>query len=286
VRPAAALAAALLAVLGTAPDAVRAAEPAPATATTAPVPPAAVPADAPSGEFLTAYVAPANEDYRVYFEELRGERFLESVGDALNRVLVLPVPVTLELAECGHSTVSWDVPTHTVTVCYEFLDAVVMIAGSAADTQPRAEQLFSGAVTFALFAEIGEALVDLYGLPAPHGVPQAADEFAAITLAASERNGDAVSAAAIEFFDVALRKPDSGLEYLEARGFDRARLENVACIFYGNAPGNHAAAIAHAVIPAGRAPRCAEQVIAVAKTWDRNLHGHARAAGDGPPVRP
>ena len=239
----------------------------------------ATPATAPRGDsFLTAYVEPQNADYAVYYEQLRATRFLESVAEQLNRVLRLPVAVTLRIAECGHSTTRWDADSRTVTVCYEFLDALVVIAAERANSQGRAEQLFSGAVTFALFAEIGRALVDLYRLPAPHGAFAAGDEFAAITLAGSEHSGDSSAAAAIEFFDAALKSRDAGLEYLDTHAFDRARLETVACILYGNAPGNHARARELKIVPPARAPRCAEEVLAVAHAWDKNLHEHTRGA--------
>jgi hypothetical protein len=228
------------------------------------------------GSFLTSYEKPATADYAIFYDELRRERFLESVAQELNRVLELPAPVALRIAECGHSTTSWSAPTRTITICYEFLDAVLVIASEQTPSAERAEQLFSGAVTFALFDEVGQALVALYGLPAPGGPARAGDQFAAITLAAAEQEGDPSAAAALEFLNAALRKPDSGLEYLETHAFDKARLEDVGCILYGNAPGNHAAALASGIVSAARAPRCAEEVVATAKAWDLYLKDHSR----------
>jgi len=240
-------------------------------------------AAAPEGrDFVPAYLKPETADYEVYYEELRRARFLESVAQELNHVLALPATVTLRIAECGHSTTSWLPETHTVTVCYEFLDAVLAIASTAAPSPARAEQLFSGAVTFALFGEVGQALVSLYGLPVQKSPPQAGDEFAAITLAAAEQDGDGSAAAAVEFFDAALSKPGSGFEYLETHGFDRARLESVACILYGNAPLNHRRALARGILSPARAPRCAEEMVAAAKAWDLYLKDHTRV----PAARP
>ncbi len=232
----------------------------------------------PAGDFISVYEKPATADYDIYYEELERRHFLESVAAELNRVLVLPAPVTLKTAECGHSTTSWSPDSRTVTVCYEFLDAVLAIAGESAATQPRAEQLFSGAVTFALLREVGEALTGLYTLPVPNGAGVAGDEFAAITLASAERSGDPSAAAAIEFFDAALAKPDSGFEYLETHHFDRSRLETVACILYGNAPTNHLASLERGIVPKSRAPGCAEEVVALATRWDRFLKAHTRAS--------
>jgi len=246
---------------------------------------AAVADGAERAQFVTAYQRPAADDYLVYYDELRRERFLDSVADELNRVLELPATVTLRLAECGHSTTIWDGATRTATICYEFLDAVLVIAADSGASGEHREQLFSGAVTFALFAEVGRALTQLYGLPAPHGVGPSGEEFATITLASAERSGDTAAAAAVEFYAAALEQPDSGFEYLETHGFDRARLETVACLLYGNAPGNHGRSLARGVIPAARAPRCAEELVAVAKTWELALKDHTRAPG-APPAPP
>ncbi|MEI8298550.1 MAG: DUF4344 domain-containing metallopeptidase [Pseudomonadota bacterium] len=234
-------------------------------------------------DFITVYQKPETADYGVYYDELRRERFLESVAAELNRVLELPATVTLRMAECSHSTTSWSAETRTVLVCYEFLDAVLVIAGESGATPERAEQMFSGAVTFALFDEIGRALVSLYGLPVPQGQERAGDEFAAITLAAAEQEGDPSAAAALEFYDAALRDPEAGLEFLETHAFGRARLEEVACILYGNAPGNHAAVRERGLVPPERLPRCGEELLTVAKIWDVYLKDHTRG---GPPTTP
>jgi hypothetical protein len=228
-------------------------------------------------EFVTAYIRPATADYRLYQDDLQHERFLESVADELNRALELPARVTLRLAECGHSTTRWEAGERAVTVCYEFLDAVLSITSDAGFTGERAEQLFAGAVTFALFAEVGRALSELYGLPAPRGAERAGDEFAAVTLAAADRDGDANAAAAVEFYDLALKQPESGFEYLETHGFDRPRLETVACVVYGNAPAHHAALLDAGLVPAARAPRCAEELVALAQFWEGALRDHSRA---------
>lgn len=239
--------------------------------------PASVVVDRDRGDFVARYVSPETPDYAIYHDQLRVQRFLESVADELNRALQLPADVTLRLAECGHSTTEWTRDTRTVTVCYEFLDAVVVIAGGGASSSEQAERLFSGAVTFALLAEVGRALVDVYGL-AVDGTPAAAgDEFATVSLAAAERTGDPSAAAAVRFYDLALQTPDSGFEWLETHVFDRARLARVACLLYGNAPQNHRASVDGGLVPKAQAPRCGEDLLAVAKAWDARLGPHSKS---------
>lgn len=238
------------------------------------------------GDFITAYQKPETPDYAVFYEEMRREHFLENVAQELNRVLDLPATVMLRMAECGHSTTRWSPETRMVTICYEFLDAALVIAGQAQGqggaSSGKSEQLFSGAVTFALFNEVGQALVSLYNLPVPQGAERAGEEFAAITLAASEQDGDPSAASALEFFETALRQPDSGFEYLETHDFTRARLEYIACLLYGNLPANHAQALARGLVTPERAPRCGEELLSVAKAWDGYLRDHPHAGAQPP----
>ena len=250
--PAAGSAAAVAAAAG-APAAPAA--PAASAGVAAPAPPAAAPgpgaapgpADAVAGKtpepdartasFRTAYVRPGTADYDLYYEELRRERFLESVAQELDRILDLPAPLALRLEECGHSTTLHSQDGRAVVICYEYLDAVLVIAAGGTHSEERAQQLFSGAVTFALLSEIGEALIGLLELPVPAGAQRGGDQFAAIALAAADKDGDPSAAAALEFLALALREPELGFEYLETHAFDRARLADVACLLYGNAPG-------------------------------------------------
>ena len=228
--------------------------------------------------FATEYLRPGTTDFDLYYEQLRRQRFLESVAQELNRILDLPAQLTLRLDECGHSTTQRSRDGRVVIVCYEYVDAVLVIAAGAAPSEARAEQLFSGGVTFALLSEIGQALIGLLELPVAAGPARGGDQFAAIALAAAEKDGDPSAAAAVEFLEIALREPDSGFEYLETHAFDRARLEDVACLLYGNAPGNHAAARASGTLPQSRAPHCAEELVATVRAWDGYLAKYTRPA--------
>ena len=228
--------------------------------------------------FATEYLKPATADYDLYYEQLRRQHFLESVAQELDRILELPAQLTLRLDECGHSTTHLSRDGRVVIVCYEYVDAVLVIAAGAAPSEARAEQLFSGGVTFALLSEIGQALIGLLELPVAAGPARGGDQFAAIALAAAEKEGDPSAAAAVEFLEIALREPDSGFEYLETHEFGRARLEDVACLLYGNAPGNHAAARASGTLPQSRAPRCAEELVATVRAWDGYLAKYTRPA--------
>ena len=240
----------------------------------------AAPAAAPPAMqgFRVQYRAPHNADYTTYMDELKRERFLESVAADLDATLKLPTPLTVELAECGHSTARHNNTAHTVTICYELIDAVLAISQSDRAAPERAQARFSGALTYVLLAEIGAALVSEYALTLPLDASsaQAGSEFATLSLASAEREGEPIGAGALELFTLALAIRDSGFEYPADHGLDHVRLEDMACILYGNSPGNHASVVSGGLLPEARAPRCAEEVVTLAKRWDGYLKPHSR----------
>jgi hypothetical protein len=238
--------------------------------------------------FHVQYRAPHNSDYSAYRDELKRERFLESVTADLDATLKLPAPLTVELAECGRSTARHSDTTHSVTLCYELIDAIVAIAQSDRPTPERAQARFSGALTYALLAEIGAALVAEYALTLPldSSAAQAGSEFATLALASAERDGEPVGAGALELFTLALASRNPGFAYPVDHGLDRVRLEDIACILYGNAPANHASVVSGGLLSEARAPRCAEEVVELAKRWDGYLKPHSRPGATPAAVAP
>ena len=238
--------------------------------------PTAAPAATPG--FHVQYRAPHNADYSTYRDELKRERFLESVTADLDATLKLPAPLTVELAECGRSTARHSDAAHTVTLCYELVDAIVALSQSDRPAPERAQARFSGTLTYVLLAEIGAALVSEYALTLPldSTAAQAGSEFATLSLASAERDGEPIGAGALELFTLALANRSSGFEYPTDHGLDRLRLGDMACILYGNAPSNHASVVSGGLLPEARAPRCAEEVVDLAKRWDGYLKPHSR----------
>jgi len=236
-------------------------------------------------DFVTSYRRPENPDFQVYYDELKREHFLEGIAGELNRILDLPVTVTLRVAECGRSTTAWSDASKTVTLCYEFLDAVLSIAGDAGVNGDRLEQQFAGAVTYALFDEVGHALVALYGIDVPYGTEAASSDFAAITLAVAQADGDGAARGAVDFFDMALKEPDSELEFLQAHDFRRQRLSIVACLLYGASPTLNAGFVARGLVTAAQAPQCVETYGQAAGFWAQILRERGRETAIAPRSR-
>jgi Putative metallopeptidase len=226
-------------------------------------------------DFTASYRRPENPEFQIYYDELKRERFLEGVAGELDRILDVPTTVTLRIAECGRSSTGWNGASHTVTLCYEFLDAVLAIAGESGVNGERLEQQFAGAVTYALFDEVGRALVALYGLDVPQGTEAAGSDFAAITLSVAQADGDGAAQGAVDFFEMALKEPDVGLDFLQAHEFGRQRLETLACLLYGASPSLNATFLRRGLVPSEQALHCADAYAAAARFWGQILRERA-----------
>lgn len=242
--------------------------------------PAAVPADA--GRFVVEYGPVRTADYLEYETVLRDGRVLENVAASLNRTLRLPEAVTLRVEECGDSTANWDRTARRVSVCYELLQAVLEVAVAAAgDDEDRADRWFSGMTTFIVFHQLGHALGDVLGL---HDVPPpetAADQFALVALGGAVGQPQEVLGA-LEFLDFAVgNESAAGLGFIETHGYDRARVDRLACGFAGALPATLPWLERLKLLPVGGAARCGEEFALIDRQWDERLAPWLRAPSRG-----
>ena len=140
-------------------------------------------------------------------------------------------------------------------------------------------------MTFALLAEVGRALTRSTRLPAPRGAERAGDEFAAITLASAERDGDRAprrrssSSPRRSAAGLRLRVPrDARLRPRAARARRLPPLRQRA-----GQPRRRSRAASYRRT---RAPRCAEELVAVATAWELALAERARRAAATTRPRP
>jgi hypothetical protein len=78
-------------------------------------------------------------------------RLLETVAEHAADEFAWPAPFTLEMQSCGYPNARWDLPTHKLTVCYEFADLYRAYADVRADgsaTADSSERKTTGASAF------------------------------------------------------------------------------------------------------------------------------------------
>ena len=228
---------------------------------------------AATGRFLAEYGPVTNEDYVRYEEVLRADRVLENVTASLTQSLRLPQDITVRVEECGSSDADWDPVTRRVRVCYELLQAVLEISVAAAgeDDEARAERWFSGMTTFIVFHELGHALVDILPLRTTLVPEVAADQFALVALGSAVGQPQEVLGA-LEFLRHAVgNETAEGLGFLENHGYDRVRVDRLACGFAGALPATQPWLEHLRLLPAAGAVHCGEEYAALDRQWDQWL---------------
>lgn len=225
------------------------------------------------GRFLAEYGPVTNEDYLRYEEVLRAGRVLENVTASLTRSLRLPQDITVRVEECGASDADWDPATRRVRVCYELLQAVLelSVAEAGEDGEARAERWFSGMTTFIVFHQLGHALVEVLPLRTLLAPEIAADQFALVALGSAVGQPQEVLGA-LEFLRHAVGNDAAeGLGFLENHGYDRVRVDRLACGFAGALPAALPWLEQLRLLPAVGAVRCGEEFATLDRQWDQWL---------------
>lgn len=239
----------------------------------------APPVEAGNGRFLVEYGPVTNEDYARYEEVLRADRVLENVTASLTRSLRLPQDITVRVEECGASDADWDPATRRVRLCYELLQAVLELSVAAAgeDDDARAERWFSGMTTFIVFHQLGHALVDVLPLRTLLAPEIVADQFALVALGSAVGQPQEVLGA-LEFLRFAVGNEQAeGLGFLENHGYDRVRVDRLACGFSGALPATLPWLEALRLLPESAA-RCGEEFATIDRQWDQWLAPWLRVA--------
>jgi len=257
-------------------------------------------------QFRAVYEAPKNPAHQALYEQLKAARSLERLREFLSFIR-LPRVLTLKLAGCdGDDNAAYVPEDLTVTVCYEYLEAVRKIAPTTATLDGvTPENAVRGPLFEVFLHEVGHALFDQLHIPILGREEDAADQFAAFALVHLNRQTarDTVLGVGWMYAQEAKEATLSRSDLADVHGFAGQRFYNLLCIAYGAEPRLFADLVEKNYLPAGRADDCADEYGQVAyairklmgpyvdvstreKIFARDWAGgrfRRRAAGDTPP---
>src|SRR6516164_1765149 len=257
-------------------------------------------------QFRAVYEAPKNPAHQALYEQLKAARTLERFREFLSFIR-LPRVVTLKLAGCdGDDNAAYVPEDLTVTVCYEYLEAVRKIAPTTATLDGvTPENAVRGPLFEVFLHEVGHALFDQLHIPILGREEDAADQFAAFALVHLNRQTarDTVLGVGWMYAQEAKEATLSRSDLADVHGFAGQRFYNLLCIAYGAEPRLFADLVEKNYLPAGRAEDCADEYGQVAyairklmgpyvdvstreKIFAEDWAGgrfRRRAAGDSPP---
>ena len=213
-------------------------------------------------QFRAVYEAPKNPAHEALYGQLKAAHALERFRAFLSPIR-LPRALTLKLAGCDGDDNAWyDSDDLTVTVCYEYLEAVHKIAPAAATPEGvTPENAMLGPLLEVFLHEVGHALIDQLRIPILGHEEDAADQFAAFMLVhLSEHTArDTVVGVAWMYAQEAKEATLSRPDLADVHGLAGQRFYNLLCIAYGAEPRLFADLVEKKYLPESRVEDCADE---------------------------
>lgn len=231
--------------------------------------------------FRVAYEAPRDPAYRALYDELRAARVLEQFRELLSFIR-LPRVLTLRLAGCDGVDNAWYEPEDlTVTVCYEYLQAVRKVAPALVTADGvTPEGAVRGPLLEVFLHEVAHALFDQLRIPILGREEDAADQLAAfILLHSSERTArDLVLGVAWMYGQEAKGATVGKGALADAHGLAGQRFYNLLCMAYGAEPRLFSDLIEKKYLPETRAEGCEDEYRQVAYAVGRLMSPYIDAS--------
>jgi len=219
----------------------------------------------------------------------------------LERLLVLPQPISVRAAECPGDASMYLPAAREIRICYAVLQTLwtrgERLADDAAVIDARAREAFAqryvwANLRFILAHEVGHALIEELDLPVTGRIEDAVDQFAGLLVQRVVDEGETADDAAwnLRMAAADLLAGSRGQYPLEAfadaHAFGEQRYFNLQCLLYGSDPARFAGLVEGGDLPAERARECPRETQRVSAAWWRLLRPYldpAFAAGPLPP---
>lgn len=224
--------------------------------------------------FRALYCEVTDPAYQDELDDMREEKVLEEVATDLNGLLRLPGDVVLTYLQCGDPNAFY-IPgrqSGMVVLCFELLDALDHEFAKTGRTGEALDQAVADAATFALFHEVGHALVDVLRLRPATKEEDAADQLATYVLADGNDEEELTALHAAVAFDLMARRPEAQrLSFLDHHSLGEERFDNILCWLYGDAPGKYEDLVRDGTLPKARAQGCQKEWQTIEARWNKDL---------------
>ncbi len=212
--------------------------------------------------FRIDYEAPKNPAHRALFEQLKTAHTLETLREFL-AFIRLPRTLTLRLAGCDGDENAWyDAEDRSVTVCYEYLEAVRAKAPTATTADGvTPEGALRGPLIEVFLHEVAHALFEQLRIPILGREEDAADQVAAVMLLHHSLHTvrDTVLGVAWMYAQDAKGERIDRAALANVHGLSAQRFYNLLCIAYGAEPELFADLVDEHYLPEERAQTCTEE---------------------------
>lgn len=223
---------------------------------------------AAQGRWLASYPEVQDPVFAQMRIDLQQDRMLEGMTDPMNEVFRVPRDLTLEIAECGTPSATYDSPSATIRICYELIMELIEHEDAL---DPGGLDGFDDAFAFILLHQVGHAVVDVLQLDLGDSPEDAADQFVALMagMAPGELDGLVDGVAALQDLELDWETPDTGATTIDSR-----RGAKLMCLLYGGNPGAHANLVEQGEFTSTRAANCISEYDNAQAWWTALLEAH------------
>lgn len=233
-----------------------------------------LPALSDSGVFRLVYDEPKNGDLSAALDLVRSSGVFENAVDDLNRLFALPRDVTIRFADAP------DAPYYQageVVLGYQFIriHAVLFNEYGYVDSPEALAASLLEVTEFALYHEVGHALIDVYDLPVLGREEDAADHLA-VLMALSLDLGDiaVVAADALGLFAEVGEKDESA--FWGEHSLNEQRMYTTLCLIYGSDPQRYAHLVVERDLPDDYEKRCVADLEEKRRSWTAVLRPYLK----------
>ena len=230
-----------------------------------------------AGKFVPVYSEVSNPVFREWQQELKAGRVLESLAEYLNGTLILPVDVTITVAECKTSNAFYSPKDQAIIICYELIGEFYEGGLELGWPEEDANEAAKNATAFFFYHELGHALIHVLDLPTTGREEDAVDQLSTYLLAYESEDGEVPTLdAALAFLAWSEEAKKSGAQppFWDDHSLNQQRFFNLVCWVYGQDPRRFQNLVKQGHLPEARAKRCPGEWQQIDKSWTRLLEPH------------
>lgn len=201
---------------------------------------------------------PTNPAFAKYVTPVAHSAWLTNTAAMFNDALTLPNDLPVKVTECNQVNAFYDPDTHSISLCYELIDAIHQSYSStaASDTAAQQFEITAKAMSFVFLHEAGHAFIHENNLGSLGGEEDVVDDISGVFFI-SHNLSDVPYLGTMAL--VSLGQDSDVAAYADEHSFSSQRYFNMICLIYGNDPDGHADLVGSAdqwLLPPDRAARC------------------------------
>jgi len=170
----------------------------------------------------------------------------------------------------------WNRAKQTIDFPYDFLlEARQRFLKNGFQEGPDLQDALLSVLTYALYHELGVALIDRYALRVPEPEGAAAKGLALVLLLETVEDGAFMILTTSELlFLLEEGAPGASGSFLKRHHLNEQRYQELLCHVYGSSPGTHADLVGVGGLPPASAGKCEERYQQLKALWFRLLEPH------------